>query len=483
MSDSQERILSHFRQICRIPHASGQEAALCEFLAQQLRRLGGAVRCDAAGNLMAEFPARGADPALPAVILQAHMDMVVAGELPPEQAVVTVVENGDQIETDRRTSLGADNGIGIAVILALLEDPAVHHGPLYVLFTVSEEVGLRGAAQVDPAFLQKAQYLINLDGFHSDTIVVGCKSGLREFLRRSVTKIPTPASYSVCELCADGFIGGHSGDDIDRGRCNTIRLMAQLLCRLKTHLPSLALQDLTGGTNFNVIPAFCRARIALNAVDSAALPALTETLFQELALPFRPVETGGVLTCKTAPDLGTCWDSVSEQAILHTLSAVDNGVVVRSEQGRVSASCNLGCAYTDEDGVFTVKDMLRCDTAEQEEALLRQHRETADSAGFRQEVSGYHSWRGDPDSRLVRTICDACRSVDQTRQMQVINALVGIEPSYFQEKAPALEIVCLGADICNAHAVKECVSRQSISFLFRLVAETLSILSKGGEHK
>ena len=479
MSVKLEHILQEFRQICAIPHASTREKELCLYLKRKLRPHAGYLRCDAAGNLMAKIPANNASPDAPTVILQAHMDMVVAGEVAPERATVNVMQDGEWLVTDGRTSLGADNGIGLAVILSLLEQPDLTHGPLHILFTISEEIGLKGARRVSPEFLQEARYLINLDGFHSDTAMVGCKSGLRERMWYPAHWQIVPEGSVACRIRLDGFLGGHSGDDIDRGRCNTIRLMATLLRDLQERSASMAISAFHGGTGFNVISASCTADIVLRPEEAAAFTAAIQADGQRLLLPFRDTDGDGRLTVEEIPCPKACWKRASQRDILLVLANLTDGVVQRGADGAVSASCNMGHAYVASDR-FYVEDMLRCDTAAQENAILTQHVSTAKAAGFHHRVAGYHSWHSGADSRLATVVSQVYRQQHEGAPMRVKTALVGVEPAYFQEKAPELEMVCLGADILNAHSVKERVNCKSVEELSDLLEKTLCILAKEG---
>lgn len=479
MSVRLEHILQEFRQICTIPHASTREKELCRYLKQILQERASFLRCDAAGNLMAKFPANNAAPDAPTVILQAHMDMVVAGEVPPEQATVTVRQTDGWLETDGQTSLGADNGIGLAVILSLLKQPNFAHGPLYVLFTVAEEIGLRGARRVSPEFLKEAQYLINMDGFHADTVMVGCKGGLREQLWYPVQWQVVPAGNMAYRIRLDGFLGGHSGDDIDHGRCNTIRLMASMLRNLQERSTSMSISAFSGGVGFNVIPASCTADIVLHPEEAKAFISAIQAEIQRLLLPYQESDGQGHLEIETISCPKACWKRSSQRNILMALANLTDGVIQRDSNGVVSASCNMGHAYVVSDR-FYIEDMLRCDTAEQEAAILSQHIEAAKSSGFHRRVTGYHSWHSKRDGKLASIVEHVYQSQHNGASMQVKTALVGVEPAYFQEKAPELEMICLGADILNAHSVKERVNCKSIEALSNLVEKTLGILAKKG---
>lgn len=474
MPELTEQIITEFERLCAIPRRSGEEHAVGCYLKERLAPLASSLEQDAAGNLRADIPAHDADPGTPLVILQAHMDMVVAvaGTQATAPGRVTLVRESGILKSDGRTSLGADNGIGVTAILVLLTRNDFPHGPVRVLLTVSEETGLRGAAQVPESWLRDAAFLINTDGFHSGTVLTGCKSGRRETFSRYLSEEPVPCTPTAFRISLEGFLGGHSGDDIGRGRCNTIQTLALILRELGRKLKSLRICSLQGGTAFNVIPASCTAVLLTGAADAGELPQLAREISRPLLAGYQDT---GFLSLQPCACPAACWSTLFQRDTLDFLTELVNGICVPGRDGRsVSSSCNLGRVFV-RDGTFLVQDMVRCDTTGQEEALAAQHRLAAQHGGYIGQVTGYHSWYSDPDSALARTAADVYRHLTgQTLERKV--AQVGLETAYFQEKAPGLQMVCLGAEIQNAHAVSECVREDSISILARLIQGILADL-------
>ena len=250
-----EEIVEEFEKLCAIPHGSGNEQALSDYLKDRLTPFATCVEQDKSGNLMAEIPADLSENTTPVTILQAHMDMVVAvsdTSLGSNPVIIPVRRSG-VLQSDGRTSLGADNGIGVAVILTLVCRHDFPHGPLRVLFTISEEIGLKGAGEIPPRWLAGASYLINTDGFHADTELIGCKGGCRETFSRKMCTEPVIPSYTAFHIGLSGFTGGHSGDDIDKGLCNAVQALACILSA--ADIPEMRIGSFRGGVGFNVIPA------------------------------------------------------------------------------------------------------------------------------------------------------------------------------------------------------------------------------------
>lgn len=247
-------IVHTFRILSRRPRPSRHEEAAGEELDAYLRGLGLSPVRDGAGNRMADVPPAPGRASAPRLILQGHLDMVCAvrpgSGWNPLADPVTVVVEGGFLRSDGRSSLGADNHLGNAAALWLLSTGAVNHGPLRLLFTTAEEVGLEGAKEVAPDWLAGAEYLLNTDGFHLGRAVVGSASGRRETWAAPLDAGPAPA-LPAWRLTLSGGRGGHSGDDINRGRANPIKLLAAFLAGL----PGGRIASLSGGLTHNAIPA------------------------------------------------------------------------------------------------------------------------------------------------------------------------------------------------------------------------------------
>lgn len=484
--DLTKEITGEFKKLCGIPHGSGFEVNIGEHLKKRLNELGAEVKQDEAGNILGLISAFNAPENAPTVILQAHMDMVVAGDLPPEDAVVNAIEEEGIIHTDGHTTLGADNGIGISVILSLLRFPPERHGPIKVLFTVSEEVGLKGARAVSKEWLDDAEYMINTDGFHSDLAIIGCKGGLRETLSRKIDierlshevifhtrKENQLNDTELYEIKLQGYLGGHSGDDIDKGRCNTIFQLAEILEDVQDRY-DMRISAMEGGTGYNVIPAECRAVVAVPKACITSVGRLLAKEDHDIHSEFEHSDPTGKLTVKllgeTAPG-NTLWSYDFQRDVLRLLRYMKEGISTRDEEGEVTSSCNLGRIFV-EDGVLKVGNMLRCDTREQEDIILNQHAQVALVLDFKTDIVGYHSWHSSKESKLLKTVMNIYGKNTGTPMRKKV-ALVGLEPAYFAQIAPNMEIVCLGADIEDAHSVKERVNTASIGLLYELIKETL----------
>lgn len=449
-----EGILQVFREISRHPHASWHEKETEKDLAGLLAGMGLSPVEDEAGNLMADVPPTPGLEDRPLLILQGHMDMVCAvrpgsGFDPLADAPVLQVSDGF-LHTDGRSSLGADNDLGNATVLWLLRK-GIPHGPLRLLFTVAEEVGLAGAAKVSPTWLQGAWGLLNTDGFHYGRAIAGSAGGRRETYRRALTVQPCPSDWQAVALEISGGAGGHSGDDIHRGRLNAIRGLARFL-----RDQGCALADFSGGTSHNAIPN--RARAVVVARPHEVSPLLRE--WKDFAA--RTGESHGEsdpqlqFTAVPLPLPAEMWTEETARDVTAFAADLFNGVYAMHPRFPAvpCASSNLGKVEGD-GAAITMKVFLRCARQEEEDLLSARHDETAKAHGFvLAELSRYPGWPGREDDPLVRAVCESFRQVEG-REMEVSAVHVGLEPSVLGAKNPDMHMVSTGPDILDAHSVDE----------------------------
>lgn len=443
-------ILEEFKCLSKVPHGSWNEEAESAYLVERLKAMGLSPVADKVHNVMADVPAAPGHENAPLVILQGHMDMVCAVKpnsgFDPERDAVTIIVEDGLLKTDGRSSLGADNNLGNAVVLWLLNQN-FHHGPLRLLFTVAEEVGLQGAGAIDPAWLRGAKYLLNTDGFHLGRMVVSSAGGRRETFRRALDTTPAVGRYAY-EISFSGYPGGHSGDDIDKGRPNPIKLLVE---RLRGLSIPYELAELSGGTGHNVIPTWAKA-VIVTREPVEGLTALSE-------VPMR------------------VWTDVCKESTLSLLDGLYNGVYAwhKDFPGIVSASANLGAVAVRE-GQIEVSAFIRCTESADEKTLTDRHLALAGETGFATEANGYPSWRGDRSNELALLMSDLYRARTD-KEMEITAVHVGLEPSFFQEKAPDLIMVSTGPDIIDAHSVDERAPLASIPPYAQLLADTLKAIS------
>lgn len=469
----------HFASLCAIPRASKQEAALVAHLLDWARQRGLPARVDAAGNLILTKPASLGREQAPGIVLQGHLDMVCQersgyGHDFSRDPIQVELEDGWLLA--RHTTLGADNGIGVALALAVLEDEELAHGPLEVLLTVDEEAGMGGARGFSPGSLQ-GRYLLNLDTEEWGQFYLGCAGGVDVEASLPAPAVPAPAGWSGLEVTLDGLSGGHSGIDIHTSRGHAIRLLLDLLQELGFQY-RFAVAELEGGTVRNALPRSATARLLLTPQQQAAfIHALSRI---EARLRQQYGQTDPALQLSARPWAGSAMvvEAGAWKKIAATLSRAPYGVAAMSPAfaGVVETSNNLAPLRLQPgrcEAVFLVRSLRD----EARDALAGQIAERIRAAGGEARILGsYPGWEPRPDSALLAR----CQAIYQDLYgappgLQVIHA--GLECGLIGLGHPALEMLSFGPDIRGAHAPGERVRVASVAQCWTLLRCLLDQLS------
>jgi dipeptidase D len=467
-------VWKHFAALAAIPRASEKEAAAREYVLAQAGRLGLESLQDAAGNVVVRKPARpGRESAIPAAI-QGHLDMVCEKN---EGTVhnfdtdpIHLVVDGDWLKADG-TTLGADNGVGVAAGLAVMESDNVAHGPLEFVFTIDEESGLTGANKF-PAGLLKSKYFLNLDNEEENTLCIGCAGGVNSVARRKIARRPAPAG-DAWRVKISGLAGGHSGIDIHKGRGNALRLLGRLLQGLSERLP-LAVVEIGGGSKRNAIP---REAFAVVVLDSARAPELKSLLTAFEA------EARAALGA-FAPDLRIAAESVArpEQVIVDAdarliadvLAVQHHGVLAMSPDipGLVQTSTNLAIVATSLDEV-EISTSQRSSIESSKRAAVRMVATLFGLTGFSVEQSGdYPGWKPEPTSDIVRKAQAVHEELLGTKpELMAMHA--GLECGVIGERHPGMQMISFGPHIIDVHSPSERIKISSVAPFYRFLTGLL----------
>ena len=511
-------VWSHFATLCRIPRQSKKEAALREHLRRWASERGLASTVDAAGNLILRKPASKGREKVPGTILQAHLDMVCQKNTDTvhdfaRDPIVPVLRDG-WLRAEN-TTLGADNGIGVALALAVVEDRSLCHGPIEALFTVDEEAGMGGARGLEPGLLQGRQ-MLNLDTEEWGEFYLGCAGGLDVDVSRKGDAEAMPAGYSAWRITLNGLRGGHSGVNIHEERGNAIKLLVRVLKDLEASLlnpaekdttptaqsaqnavhPStgsgrtesnaqsgtstgLRLSRLDGGTARNALPREAFAEIGVAVGREAELHSHLADWQARLVREFQGVDEG--LRLSAQPAKVDAVMSAQEQAIwLASLHAAPHGVkrMSRALPGVVETSCNLGMvALTPEASScnFLVRSLVDGGV----EMLADEIRSLFSLSGTRAVTSGYYpGWAPKPDSPLLalcQSVYRCTHGQGQDAKVQVIHA--GLECGLIGAKYPGLDIVSFGPTIHSPHAPGESVEVASVGHAWELLKAILAAMT------
>ncbi len=445
-----------FARICAIPRPSGHEEHIGRFLMDfaAARRLESVM--DRTGNVVIRKAATAGMEKCETVILQAHQDMVCEKEASLShdfmtQPIETYVEDGWL--KARGTTLGADDGMGIAMALAILEADDIAHGPLECLFTVSEETGLTGAMNLEPGVL-KGRMLINLDSEDEGQIFIGCAGGMNTGITFTYRPEQAPSGYFFLQIDIDRLHGGHSGDDIDKGYANANKLLARFLCQSMEKY-DLRLCSISGGNLSNAIPRDARAVIAIPSAQKESIRVDFNIFASQVENEFHATEHGMVFRMESVQPVECIENSVARNIIL-SLAAVHNGVYAMSMdvKGLVETSSNLASIRT-ENGQVRIVTSQRSSVESAKLAVRQAVASCFEMAGAKVESSdGYPGWTPNTDSRLLAIAVSAYSSL-YGREPQVRAIHAGLECGLFLESYPYLDMISLGPTLRGVHSPSE----------------------------
>ena len=472
-------VWSRFAELTAIPRPpKGEEHARAYVLAWA-ERLGVASTVDAEGNVVVRVPASSGREDAPAVVLQSHLDMVCerdpGSDYDPRAGRIRVELEGEWVVAPE-TTLGADNGIGVAAAIAVAEDPGVRHGPLELLFTVSEEQGLDGAKALDTS-LVSGRLLLNLDGRSDHSLTIGCAGSTHTFTRFRLPLETVSADDVTVRIALTGARGGHSGGDIDKGRANAIKALGRVLSSAYERSP-FRLVRLDGGVSRNAIPRDAAASVTIASGDEARFREAAEGAFAALRERFAGSDDGLALSIEpAAAEPGAELDA--SRRLLDLLAATPTGVVAMSPslQNTVETSTSLNVATTDGD-VVTLTSMTRSANAPALDDVVAGIVAAARLAGAEVEIRpSYPPWRPDLDSRLLAVARETFeRLFDEKPALDVVHG--GLECAVIGDKLSGVEMLSIGPEIVGPHAPGERLSVPNTQRFYRLLGALLDDLSR-----
>ena len=471
----------HFQTLCAIPHRSKNEAQLRQALQHWAQARGLETLIDAAGNLLIRKPASAGNESAPGVILQGHLDMVCqqnegSAHDFDRDAIAATLKDGWLVAEN--TTLGADNGIGVALALAALEADDLDHPPLEVLLTVDEEAGMGGAQGLASGLLH-GQRLINLDTEEWGQLYVGCAGGIDVNVSYATASEPLPTGWHSAQVSVSGLLGGHSGVDIHLGRGNAIKLLIRALRELPES--GWRLCRLAGGNARNALPREASATIAFAPESLAAIEASIAVSAATLASELAGVETRFALRLGTAPTpVGEVMGAADQRALLAALNAAPCGVKAMSHAlaGVVETSNSLGVLAMD-DNVVRANFMVRSLVDSRALALAREIADLFALIGADCAIGdGYPGWQPAASSPLL-TLAQRvyAREFGTAATLQVIHA--GLECGIIGAKYPGLDMISFGPTIAGAHAPGERIEVASVDRCWQLLTALLAALAAG----
>ncbi|MDF1894230.1 beta-Ala-His dipeptidase [Rahnella contaminans] len=471
-----------FAKICSIPHPSYHEEALAKHIVEWAQEKGIHAERDEVGNILLRKPATKGMENRKAVALQAHLDMV------PQKNNDTVHDfTKDPIQPfiedgwvkARGTTLGADNGIGLASALAVLADESVEHGPLEVLLTMTEETGMAGAFGLQPNWLQ-SEILINTDSETEGEIYMGCAGGIDFTATLPLSREAVPAGFTTLKLTLKGLKGGHSGADIHLGLGNASKLLVRFLSEHADTL-GLRLLDFTGGTLRNAIPREAIATLAIAADKADALKAAAQEFLATIQFELSAVEKKIAFVVEAAESTAKALSKDSQGKFIALLNATPNGVIRMSDdvKGVVETSLNVGVVTMKDDEV-AINSLIRSLIDSGKEYVVSMLNSLSELAGAKSLAKGsYPGWKPEPSSPVMTLVRETYETLfSKTPNIMVIHA--GLECGLFKKPYPDMDMVSIGPTITGPHSPDEQVEIASVELYWKLLTALLKAIPERG---
>lgn len=469
-------IWEQFDAITRVPRPSKKEAKIIDFLVDFAKEHQIEYQKDEIGNVVMRKPATPGMEDRPMVILQAHMDMVCEKNSDVEfdfenDPITTRIEDG-WVKAEG-TTLGADCGIGMAAALAVLLDETVAHGPIECLFTVDEETGLTGAFELGEGML-KGKYLINLDSEDEGEIFIGCAGGIDTIATFHATMEPSPKNYAFFRVDVSDLLGGHSGDDIDKGRANSNKTVARLLWDGMQSC-DLRLSYFSGGNLRNAIPREAYAIFGVPTKFKEEFLRRYELFAADMAAEFQFREPNFKITLNEMPEVDQVLDQKTQFGLIYSIVGVPNGVISMSfaVNGLVETSTNLASVKFVDEHTIVVTSSQRSSLESAKTYVMQMVESVFALAGADvAHTDGYPGWAPNPQSKLLEVTVEAYRDLFAVEpKVRAIHA--GLECGLFLEKYPELEMVSFGPTLRGVHSPDERLEIATVPKFWELLCEVL----------
>lgn len=471
-----KRLWGYFEEICRIPRISKNEGRIRQYLVDFARSNRLPYKEDEVGNILIVREASEGMEKVKTLVLQSHLDMV--GEKNAshehnwaEDPIIPVVD-GHWVGA-RGTTLGADDGIGIAAQMAILTDPYLKCGKIECLFTVDEESGMTGAINLKPDFIT-GKILLNLDSEDEGILFIGCAGGVdtQAFLPYSPEK--TPEGHKSMTISVTGLHGGHSGDEIHKGHGNSIKIITQLLLDLEKRY-GIRISHYTGGNLRNAIPREAFVTIVFNPCHEEAILADVTTYLDVMHESFGSLEPELKVSAMPAERSSAVMDRETQHKLLNALSVVPHGVLAWSKEmpDLVETSTNLATVRMTEDNHVHVVTTQRSSSSEAKHYAAATTEACFDLAGARVTHSdGYPGWKPNMNSAILKVMIDSYRKLfGKVPQVKAIHA--GLECGLILEKFSGIDMISFGPTIKGAHTPEERIEIATVQMFWDLLIDVI----------
>lgn len=471
-------VVMEFAGLAKYPRPSHHEKIVSDYLVRRLHELGVTnVVQDEVYNVIADVPATTGYEQAPRVALQGHMDMVCVARpgtaYDPLTSEIKLIREGNILRADG-TSLGADDGIAEAIALFLLQQP-VEHGPLRLIFTVDEEMGMTGATHLDPKYVQDVDYIINCDSESIDVLCVSSAGSVHTHFHRTVAR-EVPQGKTSVKIMAKDFVGGHSGETINKGKSNAIQALAFLLLRLADAGVAYRLAYIDGGVAANAIPADAMAHIVITGGAEKVQDVLADAE-KEFALVYGNVETKAHFLAEDAPMPEQVFSGADTKAVVQLVSILHCGVFAMNQElpKLPDLSANIGTIRTEGDTV-TMQYFPRSSSDAKLRELMLVLPVFAELTGFKLDMASPEpAWTKNQHSKLVPLVAEVyAEEAGHAPRIEAMHG--GLETGYFYAMNPKLDIISVGPTTHAIHSADESLELDTVALLVRIIAKTLAKL-------
>jgi len=475
-----KNIWNKFADLNAVPRPSKHEERVIQFMLDFGKTLGLETTKDVVGNIIIKKPASVGMEDRKTVILQSHLDMVHQKNADTDfdfntQGIEMYVD-GDWVRA-KGTTLGADNGLGVATIMALLESKDIAHPPLEALFTIDEETGMTGAKGLKGGLL-KGDILLNLDTEDDDEIDIGCAGGIDITAKGVYGEIPLSDGFDAYKIVVKGLSGGHSGVDIHLGLGNANKIMNTLLIMGQEQL-GLRISKINGGGLRNAIPRESTAWVAIKALDSNKLDTLFKEWANNLKKQFATTEPNLKIVCEPAQLPNRVMEPNDQQTLTEAIENALNGVYAMSKtmKGLVETSNNIARVEVG-DGEIYIACLTRSSVEAGKMELAKNLKDNFGKAGYEVTLSGdYPGWNPNPDSTILEVLRTKYRELFN-EQPRVVACHAGLECGILGKNYPEVDMISFGPTIKGAHSPDERASISSLQKFWKFILEILSEIPK-----
>ncbi len=471
-----EKVWMYFDEILQIPRPSKKEEKIIAYLLDFGKKHNLPAKRDEIGNVLITKPATKGYENQQVMVLQSHIDMVCEKNADVvhdfEKDPIKAKIEGEWV-TAEGTTLGADDGIGIAAQLAILAANNIEHGPIECLFTVDEETGLSGAFALQPEFMT-GKILLNLDSEDEGELFIGCAGGIDTMITLTYKKRKTPPKHNAYLISVKGLLGGHSGDEINKGHGNSNKILNRLLWNL-ANLYKIRLNNFDGGNLRNAIPREAFAIITVNSKHKKLLEKYCKKYFKTIKNELSETDAGVQISIEKTETPKFVINKSAQQKLLNALYACPHGVIAMSYRmpGMVETSTNLASVKFKDDNIIEITTSQRSDLNSSKLDIASM----VESVFLLAECNvkhgdGYPGWTPNPNSEILKiTVAAYEKLFGNTPVVRSIHA--GLECGLFLEKYPEMDMISFGPTLRQVHSPDEKINIETVDKFWKLLLEVL----------